>query len=118
MRKALLPFAVAALPFFASLEANAANTGALDFAASADPAVEDTKQKKKPKSFVALILENVGWSDDSEQTYIVTAMASPDSTKEKESCPEAEKQNMAKPEGAEEDQKKTLVGPEPLHFAF
>ena len=117
MRKALFFVAAAALPLVASLEANASSEGTFEFSASSETSAEETKKKKqKPKSFVRLLLQNVGWQAETDQAYIVTAMAH-DANKENESCPEA-KDAAAKPEGAEEKDEKDVVGPEPLYFAF
>lgn len=119
MRKAIIFAAAAFLPLCVAMDASAASSGTFEFTVSTDTTVQETqKQKKKPKSFIALILQNVGWGDDTEQTFVVASIDSKDAAEDNKGCPEAKEQASAKPEGAEDGDEKTPVGPEPLYFAF
>ncbi|WP_425408521.1 hypothetical protein [Hyphococcus sp.] len=118
MRKTLISVAIAATPFLVSMEAMASSSGTAHFTVSSSAtAVEDKSRAKKPNAFVSLILKTIA-DPSAGQQYYVLASASSDGVSEADSCPENQTKPAAAPEGAEEDQQKTAVGPEPLYFAF
>jgi len=117
MRKSLMVMAVAALPLLTALEAQAASPEPIDLVASTSEAtLGKTKVTAAKPAALPSFLQFVTFRSEAPMdNYVVTASAKP--TEAAKECPEDKKKEAAKG-GGEEQSEPTLVGPEPIYFAF
>jgi hypothetical protein len=106
-----------ALPLLTPLGANAASPDDpfIVLASAEAPASKDQKMTKK-RAAMPLFLELMTGQRAGASDNYVMASATPEATDAEKKCPQTEKKDMA--EGAEETPEQTLVGPEPIYFAF
>lgn len=117
MRKAIIIAGAMTLPLLTPLGVHAASPDdPFIVLASAEATVNKDQKQSKKRAAIPLFFELVASQQaDASENYVMAA-ATPETTEAKKQCTEAEKKETA--EGAEETPEKTLVGPEPIYFAF